>query len=354
MKFLISGDYHLKLVDSLGITVAGVNSRLTDRINSLTKVVNTAIEKQCDGFIILGDIFDKINPSEKLRKIFVKTVISPLIENEIPIIILMGNHDTNNDVVSFETEALLASKFKADSILFITKPETITIPVGDSDKTKDLLFLPYGYKYPEDTKVDYCFAHHGLSGAETGVGVIFRTGEEGNIEDFKQCPATFSGHYHKSQVLIGKTGNRFMYAGSINRWDFGERLDEKQCILLDTDIDEWEFIPVPDREFKQFNIVEGSSYETTENIENCIVKLVFEGTLLWYSSLDIAKIKNSYEKLKPHKVIVAKALSTVDSGKNILGLVESDSDEDIIKKYAKQEKIDKQILQQGLDIFNSV
>ena len=106
MKIIISTDYHLRTEDPAGISINGVNSRLLDRINSLSIVVNYAIENKADFFFILGDIFNKINPIEKLRTLFVATVINPLILNGIPIVIVPGNHDTNFDVTSFQTEAL--------------------------------------------------------------------------------------------------------------------------------------------------------------------------------------------------------------------------------------------------------
>ena len=156
--YYISADYHLKTVDKCGITVNGQNSRLLDKTKSLSTIVQSAIDNKSDGFFFLGDIFDKINPSEKLRRLFVSTVIAPLVSNGIKIIILRGNHDTNFDISSFESEAMLAEAIQPGLITFITEPTEIEFP--------DFLgvFIPYGIKPAKGRfgKEAILFGHHGI------------------------------------------------------------------------------------------------------------------------------------------------------------------------------------------------
>ena len=339
------------MVDPLGISVDGVNSRLLDRRRLLKDIVNYTIENRADGFIFLGDIFDKINPIEKLRTFFIEDVISPLMQNEIPIILLAGNHDTNYDIVSFQTEAkLLSSLTKFSSIPISLIIEPCVIDFGDWSG----YFVPYGFNIP--TESDGCeilFGHHGIKEAETGAGVLERQGEQLEAKDFKAFNTVLLGHYHKPQQ-ISYGGKDIWYVGSPGIWDMSERLDKKRFLdieITNGSLHKIDSIPLNDRKFLRLDIKEGESWETTEDIKDAIVQLYFRGSKEWLKSLDFQRIKRNYEELEPHKVFFdTEAISK--GSKNLINVQENVSEDKIIEEYMKKGNFDKALLPLGLKIFN--
>jgi DNA repair exonuclease SbcCD nuclease subunit len=341
IRFYLSADYHLRLTNSCGFMIDGVNSRLSDELKILSEMVNNAISHQINGFIIAGDIFDKINPSEKLRKIFLRTVIIPLIKAKITVFILMGNHDTNFDVVSFETEAELANVLLEDSIVFITEPKIIDF--GDCS----IYFVPFGFDIPVNNEgCQVIIGHHAIKGTETGVGVITRKGSvEVETSAFQHFQLAFFGHHHKPQQY---------YIGSPIRWDFGERLDDKRYLLLEADNKEFKVtsIPIEDRRFVQLVFTEKDYGKeiTSEMVANAVVKLVFEGESLWVKSIDVNAIKRQCEKAGAHKVFHEFKVAKVK--KNLLiDIKDTDSHEDVIVKYAEKQQIEQSLLDIGLKLF---
>lgn len=340
-KFYLSADYHLRLTNSCGVVINGQNSRLTDELKILSNMVNNAILDKIGIFIIAGDIFDKINPSEKLRKIFLRTVILPLIKAEITIVILMGNHDTNFEVVSFETEAELANALSVGSIMFITQPEIVDF-VDCS-----IYFVPFGFPIPKDNEgCQILIGHHGIKGAETGVGVITRRGaEEIDRSSFSSFKMAWFGHYHKPQDN---------YIGSPMKWDFGERLDNKRYIRITADNGHvtWENIDIEDRQFIQFVFTEKDTI-VIEEVKDAVVKLVFEGSKLWVKSLNIPEIKRNFEKAGAHKVLTDTKI--IDTERvSLIKIEEADSHDIILKKFIDKQDISENLKQLGLDIFKNV
>jgi len=162
---VITSDLHIRSVDKYGkINPEGLNTRLQDRLDNINKSINYAIEHEADYWICLGDVFDKINPAEMLRDKFIKT-ISPLIEHNISIIILIGNHDTDFKVHSFMTEAKLLNTLDSKAITIISEPvtmklkgvECLFIPFTDDDDAITALLKKY--------KKKIVFGHFGVNGA---------------------------------------------------------------------------------------------------------------------------------------------------------------------------------------------
>jgi len=350
MRFVVVSDIHLRLQDNMGVIVNGLNSRLSDRLTALTTAVEYAKEKKVKAFIINGDVYDKVNPPEKLRRLFKDTVILPLLKAQIPIIFNMGNHDTNGEIINLETEASIMSSMKEGSIEFITEPTIICL------EDIDIYFIPYGFPIPEDSVgCDYCFCHNGIAGAETGVGVIQRDGEELSLEDFSIFKLSIMGHYHKPQRLTCKNGSEVLFVGSTNAWDFGERLDKKRFLdleLTDTGYN-YKSVSLPERKFIQIEVEENESWEAKENVSECVVKLVLTGSRTWIKSLDIQSIKKSYEKLGVHKIMIDPKIVR-DDRNLILEIDGTETEEQIIRKYAENiGGVDKDLLNLGLKVFRN-
>lgn len=112
MKILHTSDWHL------GKTLEGY-SRIEEQklfINELEQICNN---EKIDLIIIAGDIYDTINPSSEAEKLFYYSV--KLLSNggKRPIIIISGNHDSPNRIVSSKP---LADEF---GIILIGTPKSI-------------------------------------------------------------------------------------------------------------------------------------------------------------------------------------------------------------------------------------
>jgi len=354
MKFVLVADLHLKLQDSLGVNSGGVNSRLLDKLASIKQSIDYAVSINADGYIIAGDVFEKVNPSEKLRRYFRNEVLIPLLRSGITVFYLMGNHDTNGDVVNLETESSIILEF-SDKFYFIDKPAFMNFS-EDADNTFGICFVPYGFEIPDNTdKAEILIGHHAVFGAEMGSGVISKSGEEVKKEDFRNFKYSFLGHYHKPQgISIGSS--KIMYIGSTNVWDFGERLDKKRFLVLNTKegkIDKIDSIPLLERPFIQYIFLEGESWEIKDAVIDAVIKLVFKGTKSWINSIDFQAIERSYLSLGAHKIITN--TEKVDDDRRLeMRVEEGEQEEVIIKKYCDAKKVDKRLTKLGLDVFEQV
>lgn len=309
---VIASDLHLRTVDKYGkLLSSGINSRLQDRLDNIKKSVDYALDKDVDYWICLGDVFDKINPAEFLRDKFIE-LMAPLIKKGIPIIILIGNHDTDYKVHSFMTEAKLLDTLGSGALSIISEPallklggvECLFIPFDTDEAIAEQLI-----KY----KNKIIFGHMGVKGAMvSGTEYILSLGT--NPALFKPHRFAFLGHYHKSQVA-----KKWMYIGSIAKVDFGERNDKKGFTYLeasDTSI-KHKFIDVNDRVFFQHTIHQTEDPDfgilrTWTNLKGKVLKLTFVGEEDWYLRFNLGEIRSiilktgdAHRLFMDHKTIIA-------------------------------------------------
>jgi len=354
MKILITSDLHLKLTDANGIIENGLNSRLKDNLSILDTMAKSTIDNHIDVVVIAGDIFDKINPSEKLRKLFVDHFVSPLIKNNIGLIILMGNHDTNLDTVSFESEISILNSAGYDGIVLIREVSVLEF------NGKKAVFIPYGMESQIDEenkeRISYIFGHAGIKDAITGVGVKKRDGEEINKNVFRNYIYSFQGHYHKPQII--KVGNCIIYyIGSTQVRDYGEREDIKRYLILDTETDKVESVILQDRKFIQVDIEEKTNTHYEDllkkyEIKDNLVNLRFVGTEIWLKTQKFNEIKKLVESFGCHKVMITSKIIQ-DKNKIEISLEGNQNEQEIIVEYAKKKKLDEETIQFGLEVFLS-
>lgn len=294
---VITSDLHLRSIDKYGkLLPSGINSRLQDRLDNIKKSVDYALDQEVDFWICLGDVFDKINPAEFLRDKFIG-LMGPLIKTGIPIIILIGNHDTDYKVHSFMTESKLLDTLNSEALNIISESTLMKL------KGVECLFLPFDtdeaiteelLKY----KNKIVFGHMGINGAMvSGTEYILSIGIKQTL--FQPHRFAFLGHYHKGQVA-----KKWMYIGSIAKVDFGERNDKKGFIYLeasDTSI-RHKFIDVNDRVFFQHTVHQAEDQDfdilrTWKNLKGKVIKLTFVGDEDWYLRFNLGEIRNKILKI---------------------------------------------------------
>jgi len=248
----------------------GVNIRTLDVIANFDETIEYAIEKKVDAFVIAGDIFQSKNPTNKERELVGKK-FSKILINDIPLYVLIGNHDYSKTIDSSHVLSELGSVSNCiQKFHIIDKPDIHVV------NEMGLYFLPHvnWAEYGIDTEKDFFdwevqqikelskkaddskeklkifFGHFGTTGSKTGnsfdLGVS--TGSNSRVIPM----SCFSSHVW-NKVYLGdihlpqEMNSTCRHVGSLARTDFGEEKEGKGFYhFIDGDD---EFISVDDREF---------------------------------------------------------------------------------------------------------
>ncbi|MFC1949832.1 exonuclease SbcCD subunit D [Chloroflexota bacterium] len=294
LKLLHFADLHLG-VESYGRIdpATGLSSRLNDFLSALDKVVDYAIENNVDLVLFCGDAYKSREPSQTQQREFALR-INRLSTSDIPIFLLVGNHDMPN-AVGKATATEIFHTLEVRNVYVSNRPdiyriETKSGPVQiaslpwlrrnsliSREETRELNFEQINEKLQQvltniitshaakldPTLTSILAAHVWVSGAQLGSERMMTIGQEhvllpGNIAN----PAfdyIALGHIHKHQVIWENPPA--VYAGSLERVDFGEEKDEKGFYVVEIEPDvqtggrrvSYQFHPVAGRKFVTIN-----------------------------------------------------------------------------------------------------
>lgn len=297
-------DTHLKATEKYGKPNAdGVNSRLQDKLDAINQAVQYALKNDVDLFVHLGDVYDKINPSEFLRSKFLRT-IKPLI-GKIPIVIVIGNHDTDESVFSLMADDVLLETLQSEDIMIFEDPAELEIG------GVEFLILPWKkdsiiQKELKASKDKIVLGHFGIDGAvASGSEFVLSKGVAQTL--FDRHLYTFLGHYHRYQHT-----DKFMYVGSTARADFGERNDPKGFVHFKVEGKKVrsKFISTNDRAFFQYTVSEEEDHGFQElynwdSLKGNIVKIIFHGSEDWYLSFNMSEVRHRVlDVLGAHRIFI--------------------------------------------------
>ncbi len=188
MKIYVIGDVHLKYNDPFGFydIKEKINTRTKQKFTILNNIIDKVLKdtEANKKVVFLGDIFDSLSPSEKLKSMFF-TVISRLLKNNVPVDIIMGNHDTNlMDIHNFmSAEAFNIDRLHIIKDLYIDERNSIVYaPYGSESKLKE---LTGSYKY--------LFGHIELKGYCWDKAIL-------DIKDVAKFHTVINGHYHINDI----------------------------------------------------------------------------------------------------------------------------------------------------------
>ncbi len=244
----------------------GLNKRFEDFIKALEKPIDYAIENKVDLVIFTGDTYKHATPEPVYQREFARR-IRRLSENKIPTILLVGNHDVLYRIDG--SDALdIYSTLAIDHVTVFNKIENKNIETKNG--TVQIIALPHITKSRLLTKEQYrslnakeqdklmiekvkdaingCIekVSPDLPTILIGHGTI-ETAQFGSEQDLSigkvlsyplnyfQLPVidyVGFGHIHKHQILQ-KEKPLILYAGSLERVDFGEEEEDKGFIYLE-------------------------------------------------------------------------------------------------------------------------
>lgn len=244
MKLIHTADIHIGMENYGRLDPqTGLSTRLQDFLSAFDKMVDYAKDNQVDFFIFSGDAFKTREPSPTHLREFAKR-INRLTKSGVEVVLLVGNHDTGNAAGKANTLDIY-SALEKEKVTVIREPSLIEVNglqivgvpwvsraefVGIHDRLKDL------FKEVDPAKPAIVMAHASVSGAKYGserqvmMGGDFVLDKE-VLDNPKVCYIAL-GHIHQRQVVPG-TKAPMVYAGSIERVDFGEAKEDKGFELVE-------------------------------------------------------------------------------------------------------------------------
>jgi exonuclease SbcD len=292
MKIIHFADLHLGIENYGRIDPAtGLSSRLNDFLAALDELVDYALENRVDLVLFCGDAYKTREPSQTQQREFARR-IARLATGNIPVFLLTGNHDMPN-AIGRATATEIFDTLAVRNVYVANRPDTYKIPTASGiiqvvalpwlrrssllsrEDTKNLNIEQVNHKMQEaltqvisskaaslDPALPAILAAHVLVGdARVGRGSerLMSIGQEPALLLSNIALPAFDyialGHIHKQQVLSEKPP--VVYAGSLERVDFGEENDEKGFYIVDIEPNlspgrrrvSFEFHPVHARRF---------------------------------------------------------------------------------------------------------
>jgi exonuclease SbcD len=247
----------------------GLSTRLLDFLRAFDELVDFAIEEQVDLVLFCGDAYKSREPSQTHQREFARR-IRRLVDADIPVFLLVGNHDLPA-AVRRATTLEIFDTLGIERVYVAARPTTLVIPTRggpvqivalpwltpsrlltreeSKDMTVDQLMRAMethmGQFIQEQTeKLDpnlpaVLAAHVAMSGSivQTGSEEWMTVGRYPQLMKSTLRPELFDyvalGHHHVAQVL--SHAPPIVYPGSLQRVDFGEEKDEKGFYLLTLD-----------------------------------------------------------------------------------------------------------------------
>ena len=269
MKILHFADLHLGMETYGGVDPAtGLSTRLIDVLKALDEVVEYAVENSVDLVLFCGDAYKNRDPSQTQQREFAKR-LRRLSENGIPVFLLVGNHDLPN-AIGRANAVEIFDTLSVSHIHVSNRPDIYRIPTKHGNV--QLVALPWlkrsallsreeaknlSIEQANDllqemmtrrlldlvSELDPALpsilaAHVAVSTAKPGSERSMVVGRDpvlllGNVA----LPAfdyVALGHIHRHQILLQSPP--VVYAGSLERFDFGDEDEDKGFCVVDVEM----------------------------------------------------------------------------------------------------------------------
>ena len=371
----------------------GFHTRLLDFHSALQHCITYAIDHKVDFFLFCGDAYKTASPTPTQQKLLLSNFLQ-LYQAQIPVVIIVGNHD---HPLSFgKVNSLdIFSDLPIQGFHVIHKPACITIATQNGPV--QIVGIPW------PTKSNYTLANQTLttqqiteqlvssvssiinsfaqeldptipsvlaghltvsSGVFSGSEKRAIYGPDPTFLPSQLAVAPFNyvalGHLHRHQIINPGGHPPIVYAGSIERLDFGERREEKGfCeVFIEKHETKVDFITLKTRQFIQLDIVfEDSTVKQTEyiiskikeqNVENAIIKISYQLKPGQKDLVDLKEIQQACSEA--HYVAGIHAVRPVEQRERRSNQVKLDmSIEPLLQEYFKQKAIAPEKAKQLID-----
>ncbi len=312
MKILHFADLHLGVETYGSIDPnTGLSTRLLDILRALDTVVEYAISNSVDIILFCGDTYKNRDPSQTQQREFAKR-LRRLSQEEIPVFLLVGNHDLPN-AIGRATAVEIFDTLAVSNIYIGNRPDIYRIPTKQGDiqvvalpwlrrsallsreEAKSLSIDQINQRLQEimtarildiisdlDPAMPTVLAAHvSISTAKPGSERTMLVGRDPVLLLGTVAQPVFDyvalGHIHKGQIL-----NQIppvVYAGSLERLDFGDEAEDKGFYVVNIDPGEglkqvtYEFHKIDARRFVTISVdIDSDTIDPTATIAETIIR----------------------------------------------------------------------------------
>lgn len=230
--------------------------------------------------IVAGDLHDT---KANLRGECVNAMVEAFKTGEVPIYLIIGNHDKINE------------KSEEHSLNFLSPYATIVnkpIALSNGYGWGELHLIPYQHDtaalriYLKTIPRSTIVMHQGIEGSDMG---DYIQDKSALMTKDVAGMRVISGHYHTRQTIVLPNGGKWDYVGNPYTVSFGEANDPPKGFQILMDDGTLEFVPT---NLRKHVIVDTRDDDTRDDDTNYVkLPMIREGDLLW------VKIRGSKERL---------------------------------------------------------
>ncbi|MEH2246036.1 exonuclease SbcCD subunit D [Nostoc sp.] len=287
IKILHLSDIHMGSGFSHGRInpATGLNTRLEDFVNTLSKCIDRALTDAVDMVIFGGDAFPDATPPPYVQQAFASQ-FRRLVDGNIPTVLLVGNHDQHSQgqggaslniyrtlgvpgFVVGDTLTTHCIETRNGKVQVITLPWLTRSTLMTRQETEGLSLAEVNQLLTERLRVvlegeirrldpdvpTVLLAHLMSDNATLGAERFLAVGKGFTLPLSLLTRPCFDyvalGHVHRHQNLNKSNNPPVIYPGSIERVDFSEEKEDKGYVMLELERGsaKWEFCPLIVRTF---------------------------------------------------------------------------------------------------------
>jgi DNA repair protein SbcD/Mre11 len=314
IKLLHLADLHIGMENYGRVDPAtGMHTRLLDYLARLDEAIDFALEEDVDAVLIAGDIYKNRAPNPTHQREFARR-IRRIRKAGLPIFILIGNHDMSpaagraHSIEIFDTLAVegvtiadragthvvetKSGPFQVIALPWVTRHGLLTkeeLRLASLLEVETMLlqrvdnFLRSAAEQLDPSMPAVLTVHGTIDGATVGAERQIMLGADLILpKSFVALPGVdyvALGHIHKHQALGANPP--LVYAGSIERIDFGEEREDKGCVLVELERGEarWRFHKLAARRFVTIDVDVRNSADPQARIATAIEKQALDGVV---------------------------------------------------------------------------
>lgn len=285
MKIIHFSDTHVGIESRGSIDQeTSINVRTLDILDGIDAMIDLAIEENVDVALFAGDAFHRHSPPQNYVNEFGKRILR--LSKQCPVVLLVGNHDipgvtrasaleiyktleVDNVTVGRNCELLkINTKSGVLQVVTVPYPSKAWLSLKElkiSESIQDLLKKEVANRIKKLSKdIDkslpaVLLGHFTAEGSQySSERTMLVSSSESNVSLEELTLPVWDyvalGHIHKHQDISNgiKGVPPIVYAGSMDRIDFGEEKDPKGFVLVTIENKQtvWEFVDVNARPFK--------------------------------------------------------------------------------------------------------
>ncbi|MEB3180776.1 MAG: exonuclease subunit SbcD [Nostocaceae cyanobacterium] len=299
----------------------GLNTRLEDFVNTLSRCIDRALEEPVDLVLFGGDAFPDATPAPFVQEAFASQ-FRRLVDADIPTVLLVGNHDQHSQglggaslciyrtlgVPGFVVGDTLKThhiQTRNGTVQVITLPWITRSTLMTRQETEGISMAEVNQLLIEKLQVvleaeirrlnpdvpTLLLGHLMADNANLGAERLLAVGKGFTIPLSLLTRPCFDyvalGHVHRHQNLNKSNHPPVIYPGSIERVDFSEEKEDKGYVMIDLarGNTQWEFCALPVRPFRTIEVDLSKSEAPQQvlikaiakyDIQDAVVRLIYK------------------------------------------------------------------------------